>query len=79
MKPQENHNFLKNGKIVRNLATSSNFVEFRDSQKFDVFRGNGGSVAHLAHFEWLTVCHVSCAELVNLCSSVGPTWTCGIP
>ena len=45
----------------------SNFVEFRDN-----FRGKERSAGHLPHFEWLTVCHVSGADLVNLSSSVGP-------
>ena len=53
------------GIILRNLATTSNFVEFRDSKKFHVFQGNGGSAGHLAHFEWLKRCHVSSAELVK--------------
>ena len=29
-------------------------------------------MGHLAHFEWLTVCHMSGAESANLSSSVGP-------
>ena len=61
----------------RNLATTSNFVEFRDSRNLHVFRGNEHSTGHLAHFEWLTVCHVSDVDSFNLSSSVGPTWTCG--
>ena len=28
------------GIVSRNLATMSNFVEFRDSQNFHAFRGN---------------------------------------
>ena len=43
-------------------------VEFRRISRqteFHVFRGNVGSAGHLAHFEWLTVCHVSGAELVK--------------
>ena len=35
-------------------------------------------MGHLAHFEWLTVCHVSGADSVNLSSSVGPMWTHGM-
>ena len=53
------------GIISRNLATTSNFVEFRDSRKFQVFQGNGGSAGQLAHFERLERCHVSGAELVK--------------
>ena len=53
------------GIVSRNLATTSNFVEFRDSNNFHVFRGDEGSTRHLAHFEWLKVCHVSSAELVK--------------
>ena len=30
------------------------------------------------HFEWLTVCHVSGADSVNLNSSVGLMWTHGM-
>ena len=56
------------GIISRNLATTSNFVEFRDSRKFHVFRGNMCSAGHLAHFECIN----------NLSSSVGPTWTHGM-
>ena len=48
--------------VSRNLATTSNFFKFRDSQNSHVFRGNERSARHLAHFEWLTVCHVSGAE-----------------
>ena len=51
------------GIVSRNLATMSNF---------HVFRGNERSTGHLAHFEWLTVCHVLGAESVNFSSSVGP-------
>ena len=65
--------------VSRNLTTTSNFIEFRDSRNFHVFRGNGGSTGHLAHFEWLIVCHVSGVELVNMSSGVGPTSACGIP
>ena len=60
------------GILSQNLATTSNFIEFRDSQNLHVFRSNKRSAGHLAHFEWLTVCHVSGAESVNLSSSVGP-------
>ena len=35
-------------------------------------------MGHLVHFEWLIVCHVSGAELVNMISSVGPIWTHGM-
>ena len=66
------------GIVSRNLATTSNFVEFRDNQNFHVFRGNEHSAGHLAHFEWLTMCHVSGVESVNLSSSVGPMWTHGM-
>ena len=57
---------------------SSYHVEFRDSRKLHVFRGNERSTGHLAHFEWLTVCHVSSVDSVNLSSSVGPMWTHGM-
>ena len=67
------------GIVSLNQATMLNFVEFRDNRNLHVFRGNECNARHLAHFEWLTVCHVSDAELVNLCSIVRPTWTCGIP
>ena len=60
------------GIVLRNLATTSNFVEFRDSRNLHVFRGNERNAGHLTHFEWLTVCHMSGAERVNLSSSVGP-------
>ena len=53
------------GIVSRNLATTSNFVEFRDTWNFHVFRGNKGSVGHLEHFERLKRCHESCAELVK--------------
>ena len=53
----------------------SNFFEFRDSQNLHVFRGNERSTGHLAHLEWLKVCHVSGADSVNLSLSVGPMWT----
>ena len=54
---------------------SSYHVEFRDSRNLHVFRGNERIVGHLAHFEWLIVCHMSSADSVNLSSSVGPMWT----
>ena len=57
--------------VSENLANTSNLIEFRDSQNFHVFRGNEDSAGHLAHFEWIKRCHVSCAELVNLSLSVG--------
>ena len=60
------------GILSRNLTTKSNFVEFRDSRNLHVFRGNERSTGHLVHFEWLTVCHMSSAELVIVSSSVGP-------
>ena len=50
------------GIVLQNLATTSNFVEFRDNQNLHVFRGNKRSAGHLAHFESLIVCHVSGAE-----------------
>ena len=53
------------GILSRNLATKSNFTEFRDSRDFHVFRGNGGSAGHLAYFEWLKRCHASYVELVK--------------
>ena len=58
--------------VLRNLAITSNFVEFRDSRNLHVFQGNERSTGHLAHFEWLTVCHMSSVESVNLSSIVGP-------
>ena len=39
------------GILLRNLATTSNFVEFRDSQNLHAFRDNERSARHLAHFE----------------------------
>ena len=68
---------LNIGIFSQNLATTSNFVEFQDSRDFHVFRGNGSSTRHLAHFEWLTESHVSCAELVKHELKCGPwvdTW-----
>ena len=65
------------GSVSRNLATTSNFVEFRDSQNLHVFQGNEHNVGHLAHFEWLIVCHMSGAELVKHELKCGPwvdTW-----
>ena len=53
------------GILSRNLATKSNFIEFRDSRDFHIFRGNMGSAGHLAYFKWLKRYHVSCAELVK--------------
>ena len=50
------------GILSQNIATKSNFVEFRDSRNLHVFRGNERSAGHLTHFEWLTVCHMSGAE-----------------
>ena len=50
------------GIVSRNLATTSNFVEFQDSKNLHVFRGNERNARHLAHFEWLIVCHVSGAD-----------------
>ena len=50
------------GIISRNLATTSNFVEFRDSRNLHVFQDNEDSTGHLTHFEWLIVCHVSGAD-----------------
>ena len=60
---------------------SSYHVEFRrilrqlEFARFSRQRACGG---HLAHFEWLTVCHVSSENSVNLSSSVGPMWTHGM-
>ena len=39
------------GIVSRNLATPSNFVEFRDNKNLHVFRGNERNAGHLAHFE----------------------------
>ena len=64
--------------VSRNLATTLNFVEFRDSQNLHVFRGKERSAGHLTHFEWLTVCHMLGTDSVNLSSSVGPMWTHGM-
>ena len=50
------------GIVSQNLATTLNFVEFRDSRNLHIFRGNERSMEHLAHFEWLTVFHVSGAK-----------------
>ena len=50
------------GIVLQNLATTSNFVEFRDNRNSHVFRDNERSMGHLAHFEWLIVCHVSGEE-----------------
>ena len=58
--------------VSRNLATTSIFVEFRDSRNLHVFRGNERRVKHMAHFEWHTGCHVSRAGSVNLSSRWGP-------
>ena len=38
------------GIISQNLVTTSNFVEFRDSQNLHVFRGNKLRAGHLVHF-----------------------------
>ena len=53
------------GIVSRNLATTLNFVEFRDNRNLHIFRDNGRNAGHLTHFEWLTVCHMSGAELVK--------------
>ena len=66
------------GIVSRNLVTTSNFDEFRDSRNLHVFRSNELNARHLACFEWLTVCHVSSADSVNLSSSMGPMWTHGM-
>ena len=50
------------GIVSRNLATTSNFVKFRDSRNFTF---------SLAHFEWLIVCHVSGTDLVKQGESSG--------
>ena len=65
------------GIVSRNLATTSNFVEFQDRQNLHVFRGNESSAEHFDHFEWLTVCHMSGTESINLSSNVKPMSTCG--
>ena len=66
------------GIVSRNLATTSIFVEFRDSRNLHVFRGNERHVGHLAHFEWHTVCHVSSIRFSQLELKVGPTMTYGM-
>ena len=38
------------GIVSRNLATTSNFVEFRDSRNLYVFRENERRAGHLAYF-----------------------------
>ena len=55
--------------LQRRIPRQSEFARFSRKQR------NEG---HLAHFEWLAVCHMSSAELVNMSSSVGPTLTYGI-
>ena len=50
------------GIFLQTLATTSNFVEFRDSRNSYVFRDNERSAEHLAHFELITVCYVSGEE-----------------
>ena len=60
------------GIVSRNLATTSIFVEFRDSRNLHVFRGNERQAGHMAHFEWHTGCHVSRAGSVKLRSRWGP-------
>ena len=35
-------------------------------------------MGHLKYFEWITVCHESGADSVNLSSSVGPMWIHGM-
>ena len=59
------------GIVLQNLATMSNFVEFRDYRILHIFRGNERNAGHLAHFEWLTVVHVSGAELLEQGESSG--------
>ena len=50
--------------VSRNLATTLNVVEFRDSWNFTFFEAEGGA-GNLAHFEWLKMRHVSSGELVK--------------
>ena len=38
------------GIVSRNLATTSNLVEFRDSRNLHVFLGNEHRAGHLTHF-----------------------------
>ena len=62
------------GIISQNLATTSNSETVGI---FIFFEAAGGSARHLAHFEWLKRCHVSCAELVKHEPKCGPwvdTW-----
>ena len=47
------------GIVSRNLSTTSNFIELQDSRNLHAFQGNERNAGHLAHFEWLTVCHMS--------------------
>ena len=60
------------GIVSRNLATMSNFVQFRDRRNLHVFQGNKRNVGHFEHFEWLTVCHMSDADLVKQGDLSGP-------
>ena len=88
MKSRENHNFLKNGKMVISIKIR-NFSRFRmmkgtspleisreiylprrissnsETIKISRFLRQRGYCGTLAHFEWLTVCHVSGADLVK--------------
>ena len=52
------------GIVLWNLATTSNFFEFRDNRNFTFFKATGNA-GHLTYFEWLTMCHVSGADLVK--------------
>ena len=66
------------GIVSRNLATTSIFVEFRDSRNLHVFRGNKRRVGHMAQFEWYTMCHVSSIKFSQVELNVGPTMTHGM-
>ena len=46
------------GIISQNLATTLNFIEFRDNRNLHIFLDNECSAGHLAYFEWLIMCHV---------------------
>ena len=52
------------GIVSRNLATTSNFVEFRECRDFTFFEAKR-VVRDLAHFQWLKRFHVSYVELVK--------------
>ena len=66
------------GIVSRNLATTSNFVEFQDIQNLHIFQGNERREGHLVHF--LSGTQVPCVKLqfsqVEL--KVGPMLTHGM-